>query len=317
LPAHCGSGTENLASASEESSRTSREQAQGAETQGSQMIQVVTAMQEMAAMVQQVSENSSQVATTSQKAAEMAREGGQAVKETLARMHAIADSVGQTSKKVHDLGERSDLIGQIIFVISDIADQTNLLALNAAIEAARAGEQGRGFAVVGDEVRKLAERTAEATQRIPEMIHKIQVETKDAVAAMQENNDQVERGVKSTALAGDSLGMIIQKSEHVGSMLTNIATAAAEQSATTESINANIDQIAKITATQAAGAQQTSRALEDLSGLALNLKWLVGQFRLESNGHGHRGGNGRLDRKHRGEGKQSQVVARPVFSRTP
>lgn len=309
--------TESLASASEEISRTSREQAQGAETQESQTLQVATAMQEMSATVQQVSENSSHAAGTSQKAAEVARKGGEVVKETLAHMQAIAESVGQTSKKIHDLGERSEEIGQIIFVISDIADQTNLLALNAAIEAARAGEQGRGFAVVADEVRKLAERTAAATHRITEMIHAIQSETKDAVAAMQLNNVEVEKGVKSTAVAGDSLGVIIEMSEQVGSMVTNIATAAVEQSATTESINSNIDQIAKITAAHAAGAQQTSKALEDLSVLALNLQQLVGQFRLESNGHGHRGRNGRPEQVHQNEVRQSRVQATPVFTRTP
>lgn len=309
--------TESLAIASEQISRTSREQAQGAETQGSQTLQVASAMQEMAATVQQVSENSGHAADTSQKAAEVARQGGEIVKETLARMHAIAESVEQTSKKVHNLGERSEEIGQIIFVISDIADQTNLLALNAAIEAARAGEQGRGFAVVADEVRKLAERTAEATHRITGMIHTIQSETKDAVAAMQQNNVEVEKGVKSTVLAGDSLGVIIEMSENVGSMVTNIATAAAEQSATTESINSNVDQIAKITAAHAAGAQQTSKALEDLSGLALNLQQLVGQFRLESNGHGRRGGNGRPEPIHQKEVRQSRVQATPVLTRTP
>jgi hypothetical protein len=121
----------------------------------------------------------------------------------------------------------------------------------------------------------------------------------------------------STALAGDSLGIIIQMSEHVGSMVTNIATAAAEQSATTESINSNVDQIAKITAAQAAGVQQTSQALEDFSDLAMNLQQLIGQFRLESNGRGQNGGNGRFDRKDRGEMKPSRVVATAVLSRTP
>ncbi len=142
-------------------------------------------MQEMAATVAEVSENSNKAAAASQQAAEMAREGGKVVEETLSRMRTISASVSDTARKVQELGKRSDEIGRISGVIDDIADQTNLLALNAAIEAARAGEQGRGFAVVADEVRKLAERTGNATKEIAGMIRNIQAETKTAVAAMR------------------------------------------------------------------------------------------------------------------------------------
>ena len=282
-------GAESLAAAGEQIACSSREQTQGAEAQKDRTTQVVTAMQEMAATVQQVSENSNSAATASQKAAETAREGGKIVEETLSRMRAIATSVGDTAKKVQDLGKRSDQIGQIISVIDDIADQTNLLALNAAIEAARAGEQGRGFAVVADEVRKLAERTSGATQEITEMITNIQAETRNAVSAMQAGSKEVELGVESTSQAGCSLDEIIQTTEQVGSMIAHIATAATQQAAATEEVNGNIDQIARITNASAATAQQTSAALEDLSGLALNLKKLVGQFRLQADAQG--GGN--------------------------
>jgi len=278
------SNSQGLATASEQISASSRDQARGAEMQQDQTNQVATAMQEMATTVHEVSENSNKGAAASQKAAETAREGGKIVDETLSRMRAIASSVGETAKKVRELGKRSDEIGRITGVIEDIADQTNLLALNAAIEAARAGEQGRGFAVVADEVRKLAERTGKATKEIAEMIRSIQSETKTAVAAMEAGSKEVELGVESTSRAGSSLHDIIRTSEQVGDMVTQIATAATQQSAATEQINSNIDQSARIASSTVTGAQQTAAALQDLAGVALNLQQLVGQFRLSADG---------------------------------
>ena len=288
---------DSLAHASEEIANTSRGQARGSELQHDQTDQVATAMQEMASTVQEVSENSNKAAAASQKAAATARQGGKVIEETLSRMRAIADSVGQTAKKVQELGKRSDDIGRIIRVIDDIADQTNLLALNAAIEAARAGEQGRGFAVVADEVRKLAERTSTATKEITSMITTIQAETKSAVTAMEAGTKEVGLGVESTTEAGCSLHEIIRMSEQVGDMVTHIATAATEQSAASEEINGNIDKIAKITASTSAGALQTSRALEDLSGLASNLRQLVGGFRLGSDCSSDRSGRAELEQQ--------------------
>ncbi len=274
--------TERLASASEEISASANEQASGADMQRNQTGQVATAMQEMSATVLEISGNSSKAAEAARKASDTARQGGKIVEDTLGKMRGIARSVEETAKKVHGLGTRSDQIGQIIGVIDDIADQTNLLALNAAIEAARAGEQGRGFAVVADEVRKLAERTSKATKEIAAMIQSIQGETKSAVEAMEAGTKQVEAGVATTQEAGNSLGAIIESAEQVGEMVTHIATAATEQSAATEEVNANLEQIAKITAETAEGAQQSAKACHDLSSLALDLQNLVGRFQLRS-----------------------------------
>jgi methyl-accepting chemotaxis protein len=286
------SDSTNLAAAGEELSATARQQAEGATIQSDQTAQVATAMQEMASTVQQISENSNQAAAASAKAAETARQGGSVVEETLSRMRLIAQSVGETSVKMQKLGQQSEQIGKIIEVIDDIADQTNLLALNAAIEAARAGEQGRGFAVVADEVRKLAERTGNATQEITGMIHSIQNGTNEAVTAMQEGTKQVAQGVELTTQAGASLRDVIDKSVQVGDMIAQIATAANQQAATTGEINANIEQIARITTGSAAGAQQTTEALRDLSALASALNRLVGQFRLEPESAGNNSGSG-------------------------
>jgi len=216
-------------------------------------------------------------------------------------MRSIAESVTATAKKVEGLGKSSDQIGHIIGVIDDIADQTNLLALNAAIEAARAGEQGRGFAVVADEVRKLAERTSTATKEISEMIKGIQDETKVAVTAMETGTRQVEEGVKSTGKAGDSLKTIIQMSEQVGEMITQIATAATEQSATSEHVGNNVQQIAMLVKESAISAQQTAKACQDLSGLALDLQTTVGNFQLGERENNH------LESFRRGDSQSSEI----------
>jgi methyl-accepting chemotaxis protein len=272
---------EHVASASEEISSSAAQQAQGAETQKDQTTQVSTAMQEMSSTVAQVSENSNHAAEASRQAAETARHGGSIVDDTLGKMRAIAEAVRATAKKVDELGKSSDQIGRIVGAIDDIADQTNLLALNAAIEAARAGEQGRGFAVVADEVRKLAERTTSATKEIAQMIQNIQDETRVAVSAMEAGTSQAEEGVKSTAQAGDSLKEIIRMAEQVGEMIAHIATAATQQSSATEQVNQNMDQIARLVKESAVGSQQSAKACQDLSGLALDLQKMVGNFRLD------------------------------------
>jgi methyl-accepting chemotaxis protein len=280
-----GESAERIAAAGEELSATATEHAHGAASQKDQTHQVAAAMHEMSSTVTQVAENSIKASEASRKAADTARHGGEIVEDALAKMRAIADSVGQTAKKVQELGKSSNQIGEIIGVIDDIADQTNLLALNAAIEAARAGEQGRGFAVVADEVRKLAERTSKATKEITAMIQNIQAETLSAVEAMQTGTQQVQLGVESTTRAGTSLHEIIKTSEQVGEMILLIATAATEQSSATDEINSSIEQIAKITEESAAGTREAARAVGDLSSLATHLHTLVSKFKVKAAGN--------------------------------
>ena len=271
---------EQVASASEELSSSATLQAQGADRQKDQTTQVATAMQEMSCTVQQVSENCAHAAEASRRAAETAREGGVIVEKALTQMRSITESVAKTAQEMGELGRSTEKIGRIAGVIDDIADQTNLLALNAAIEAARAGEQGRGFAVVADEVRKLAERTTTATKEIAQMITTIQDGTNGAIKAMEIGSQQVQEGVTSTARAGESLQQIIHMSEEVGSMITHIATAATEQSGATADVNQSMEQIAQLGKESAVAAQQSAKACQDLSELALALQNMVGSFKL-------------------------------------
>ena len=275
-----GGTAAQLASASEEISATAGQTAEIARTQADQTQQAATAMHEMSATIAEISANSQTAAEASVNAANAARTGGKAVEEALSTMRWIAETTSGVAATVTELGKSSEKIGKVVSVINDIADQTNLLALNAAIEAARAGEQGRGFAVVADEVRKLAERTTKATQDIASMIATIQVETQNAVLAMEHSKIEVQSGLDKASVSGAALQDIIKMSEHVGEMITHIASAATAQSAATAEINTTVTEISSSALGSAGAAAETAKACTDLSSLAFDLQNLVKEFKV-------------------------------------
>lgn len=272
---------QTTASSSTEISASTEQMASGVQEQSSQTSEVAAAVEEMTRAILETTKNTGTVVDNAKNAGRIAKEGGQIVEETVRDMSRIAEVVNQTVSTVRKLGKNSDEIGEIIQVIDDIADQTNLLALNAAIEAARAGEMGRGFAVVADEVRKLAERTTTATKQISVMIKQIQSDTSEAVVSIEAGNEEVKRGREEANKAGESLKQIINASNHVVDDINQIATAAEEQSATSEQISKNIESINNVTQESAAGIQSIARAAEDLNKLTLNLENLVNKFKLD------------------------------------
>lgn len=241
---------------------------------------VATASEEMSATSMEIAQNCCLAAESSRQGSNLAIEGVSVVQETVAGMSRIAEKVKQSATTVESLGSRSEQIGEIVGTIEDIADQTNLLALNAAIEAARAGEQGRGFAVVADEVRALAERTTRATKEIGQMIRAIQVETKGAVASMQEGVQEVERGTRDAARSGEALGNISNQIDAVSEQINQIATAAEQQMATTNEITGNIQQITEVVQLSAGSSHDSADAARRLQGHAGELHRLVEHFHL-------------------------------------
>ncbi len=195
---------------------------------------------------------------------DIATAGFEIVGKTVNKMRDIAGLVRTSAEEIEKLGDSSKKIGEIISVIDEIADQTNLLALNAAIEAARAGEQGRGFAVVADEVRKLAERTTDATKSITTMIQGIQQETQKAVNEMVRGTSEVTIGIELADQAGDSLSKVVSSSEEVLDMINQISASNVELSATGDDIAKHVTLISQM-------AKDSVKSLEEISDSANNL----------------------------------------------
>ncbi len=260
---------------------TVEEMTAGAEEQNNQTQEIATAVNEMNNTVAETTRSTTAAAESAKEAGEQAEKGGKVVTETVEGMDEIATVVSDAAAKVIDLGKNSDKIGEIIKVINDIAEQTNLLALNAAIEAARAGEHGRGFAVVADEVKKLSERTSNATKEIQEMINKIQRDTKDVVSSINAGNEVVQRGKDSAQKAGEAILNIVNTTNKVVDEIAQVATASEEQSITAGQIAQNIEMINNVASETLIAIQHMAGAIDGLNQLIDNLKVSVGSFHLE------------------------------------
>lgn len=264
---------QNISSASTQLSVSTQEQSQAASS-------MAATVEELTVSINHVADNANEAHGLSSDSGRQSAEGGSVIQETLASMQRIADTVQGAAAQIAELGQHSDQISSIVNVIKEIADQTNLLALNAAIEAARAGEQGRGFAVVADEVRLLAQRTANSTQEITEMIKKIQLGTRNAVSNMEVGVQQVSGGVEQASQAGDAIVAIRQASGRVVDVVDQISLALREQTVASQDVARNVERIAQMSMQNSEAVADTSRTAQGLQQLALSLEKQVASFRF-------------------------------------
>lgn len=261
--------TEDLDTASGELNSIATLMAQGTRDQFSRTDQVATAMHEMSATAQEVARHAAEAANAADDADSAARQGETVMQATIKTITDIRGEISNTSDVIRRLESDTGRISKVLEVIRGIAEQTNLLALNAAIEAARAGEQGRGFAVVADEVRTLAQRTAESTAEIHQIIDTVQTGAINAVRAIESGQQRSEEGVTQVTEAGATLQLITQAVEAIRDMNRQIATAAEEQTSVAEDISRNLTEITAIATANQENVQRTESAgqnLHELSG---------------------------------------------------
>ncbi|MBG0790515.1 MAG: PAS domain-containing protein [Desulfovibrionaceae bacterium] len=256
------------------------EAGQGSDVQRDRAAETATAMEQMNATVLEVARNASDASVNADNMRDMAEEGNGLVHQLVEAIQGVGERSEGLKASMAGLDRRTEDIGAIMQVIGDIADQTNLLALNAAIEAARAGEAGRGFAVVADEVRKLAEKTMVATKEVDEAIQSIRAGTRENVAATETAVKAVHDSTELADKAGEAIEHILESVIMAADQIRSIATAAEEQSATSEQVTRATDEINTISSETARTMNQSRTALTELSDLAASLKDLI--LRMQS-----------------------------------
>ena len=235
-------------------------------------------IEEITVSIGEVAANAASTRNAADVAAHASSDGSALAEQACATILALADTVRVSASQVESMGVHSEAISRITGTIKEIADQTNLLALNAAIEAARAGEQGRGFAVVADEVRKLAERSAKATEEISVMVQAVQEATTQAVTSMRSGASQVDAGVKLVQDARDALLEINSQMSHTLNMVSDISHSSGEQQAAMTSMAKNIEQVASMTDQNLVMAGETTQTAESLRATTDRMQKAVGQY---------------------------------------
>ena len=269
-----------VAQASSTLADTAAQVASKTSEQSGAAISMAAAIEELTSGIENIASHAGMAEQSSTESGEISLESARIVEGTVAEIQNIATTVNQSAGIVEELGQHTGRISAIINGIREIADQTNLLALNAAIEAARAGEQGRGFAVVADEVRKLAERTAQQTQEIVGMIGTIHNGTAEAVNSMKHGVERVAEGVQLSQQAGESIARVREGSNQVVQVVHEINLALKEQSQASNDIARNVESIAQAGELNSTAVASLAMTAEQLKAVAAHLQSGVERFRL-------------------------------------
>ncbi len=287
--------SEEINSSTIEISSSVQQIAHGAELQSRKVDDTSRSMALIAATTEQVAVQASEAVKTTEEAGSLARRGEEATEQAIVKIGEVQQAIETLAESVEVLGKRSEQIGGIVDVITQIADQTNLLSLNAAIEAARAGESGRGFSVVAEEVRKLAEGSGRAAEQIGELIKEVQAETAKAVRYMEIGTREVEVGSEVVGRTNESLRAITDAVSRTSALAATIANSMGQQAQRTFEVDRAMHEIAAVVEQNAASAEETAAAAEeqtacmqeitasaqDLADMAQRLDDTVHRFKVE------------------------------------
>ncbi|MFB6468437.1 methyl-accepting chemotaxis protein [Cytobacillus sp. Hz8] len=287
-------GAQETNAATNQVSSSINEVANKIEIQGKKTEEGVQAIEEIINGIVQIADNATSVAKASAETEKQASLGNQYIHRVTEQINTINQSNMETNRVIEELEKRSNEIGEITQLITEIADQTNLLSLNAAIEAARAGENGKGFAVVADEVRKLAEESRKSANEISELIQFIQTDTKKAVDMMQAGNKEVASGLNLTKETSKRFEGILCSIDDVNAQTQELSAISEKLSVSAQQVNVSIEETAEIaratsissseiasaTEEQLASMEEVTSSASFLADLSENLGEVVKQFKV-------------------------------------
>ena len=298
---HVSSSAEELSASAEQSTTASEQLAnlsestsEGADKQLQSINEISSSIEQLSASIQQIAVSSTDMLSMSEKANESTLDGSETVRNVVQQMNVISDIVGQLSKIISNLDLKTQEIGKVTDIITDISEQTSLLALNAAIEAARAGEHGQGFAVVADEVRKLAEKSKQSASLISETLNEVRTETSQAVTYMNDGTEKVQQGMIFADEITNSFTNIQELISSVSSKVQEVSASIQEMTSVSEHIVKNSEQVQQIAETTVLASQESSAATEEqlatieeisssaqsLSSLAEDLRMMISKFKV-------------------------------------
>lgn len=260
--------------------RTVEDHTHGAQTQREYIEQMASAMSQMASSVQEVAQSAARAAYAASDTDQQARAGSLVAQQTVAAINHLANEINTASLTIGELERHVCEISGILNVIRNFSEQTNLLALNAAIEAARAGEHGLGFAMVANQVRTLASRTQSSTSQIHDMIERLRLGAKRAVAIINISQNLAEQSVDKARASGNALRAITDSVITINSLNAQIATSAEQQSAVTGQVNDTVIKINQLSETSMTSAQASLQSGIQLSRVANDLQEAVSQFKV-------------------------------------
>ncbi|MFP3870979.1 MAG: methyl-accepting chemotaxis protein [Syntrophobacteria bacterium] len=270
-----------IGNSSSEIVAAAQQQASGATQQAASVSETTAAMEELSTTARQIAENSNAVTTVAEETLRSAQEGQELMEESTEGMALIRSKSEMSSRKILDLGERTQQIGEVIDIINEIAVETKMLSLNAAIEAAKAGDAGKGFSVVAGEIRRLAEDVVKSTGTIRDVLLEIQSAANDSVLAAEENVKGVEQGAERLHRVRGALENIIAMAEQTAESARQISVATNQQKEASEQVVGTMREISRVTQQTADTAKHSISSASDLNRLAEELRTRVSRFNVE------------------------------------
>ncbi|MFI5910235.1 methyl-accepting chemotaxis protein [Dactylosporangium sp. NPDC051541] len=265
----------HIRSSSAQLEAAAAQQATGAREQATAMSEITTTIEELLITSRQIADGAQRVAKIAEETATAAGSGDSTIEEARASIAAIRQQVDLIVQHMLELGQRSQQIGGVVDLVSELAEQTNILAINATIEASGAGEWGRRFAVVADEIRKLADRTAGSAKEIRALIDDVRGAVNTTVMATETGAKAVDAGARQFTAVTASFQQIADLVATTTESAREIELSTKQQTTAVEQVNVAVSDTARVTQATETSATQTRQTAEHLTGLSTSLLRLV------------------------------------------